>query len=596
MCGIAGIFSYQELSHEINVTELVKIRDSMESRGPDGLGLWFSPNRRLGLAHRRLAIIDLTEHGSQPMSYGFGRFQIVFNGEIYNYKTLRLNLERLGHRFFSNTDTEVLVAMYAEYGQGMLSHIRGMFAFAIWDSSNNSLFLARDPFGIKPLYYSSVKGVFRFSSQVKALLNGGGVDYQINPAGHVGFFLLGSVPEPHTLYKNISSMRAGTSMMVNSRGVVENIYYSFADEVQRAYEIATPQSEGEMIERFSSAFKESIEQHLISDVPAGLFLSSGLDSSIIAALAAENNMPPMHAVTIGFADYANSVFDEVILARKFAKKYNIQHSFEYITQDEFINMKDEIFDAMDQPTIDGINSYFVCKAASKLGIKVALSGLGGDELLSGYSTFLQVPKVHNIARPINCLKDYFFDAKPLNSPISRKFLGPKYSSLFKYGGSYSGAYLLSRGLYMPWELFTVLDPDIAIDGWRELNLFQNLEKTMVGLSGSTLKIMSLESCWYMRNQLLRDIDWASMACSLEVRTPFVDVELYRAILPLIISKFSPNKSTMSLATKVPISQEMTLRKKLGFMVPMDRWMRVGDNNQKVKGARTWAKQLHTKFQ
>jgi len=223
MCGIAGIFSYQELSNDINLTELVKIRDSMESRGPDGLGLWLSPNRRLGLAHRRLAIIDLTEHGSQPMSYGFGRFQIVFNGEIYNYKTLRLNLEGLGHRFVSNTDTEVLVAMYAEYGQGMLSHIRGMFAFAIWDSSNNSLFLARDPFGIKPLYYSDVKGVFRFSSQVKALLNGGGVDYQINPAGHVGFFLLGSVPEPYTLYKNISCMRAGTSMMVNSKGVVENI-------------------------------------------------------------------------------------------------------------------------------------------------------------------------------------------------------------------------------------------------------------------------------------------------------------------------------------------------------------------------------------
>ena len=218
MCGIAAIFAYHPNAADVDSQELGRIRDHMIARGPDGSGEWYSLDRRVGLAHRRLAIIDLSESGAQPMSGEGGQLVISFNGEIYNYRELRGDLERKGRVFRSQSDTEVLLHLYAEKGEAMVHDLRGMYAFAIWDARRCGLFLARDPFGIKPLYFADDGRSFRVASQVKALLAGGGVDTSPDAAGHVGFFLWGHVPEPHSLYQGIRALPAGSSLWVDGKG------------------------------------------------------------------------------------------------------------------------------------------------------------------------------------------------------------------------------------------------------------------------------------------------------------------------------------------------------------------------------------------
>src|SRR5258706_9660589 len=218
MCGIAGIFTYEDHALPVERDELLEIRDSMVNRGPDGAGIWIDPGRRIGLAHRRLAIIDLSERGAQPMVSTNRAYVITFNGEIYNFRDLKRDLEQRGHRFYSTSDTEVLLALYEHFGIAMVDHLRGMFAFAIWDSKIQQLFLARDPFGIKPLYYSDDGRTLRFASQVKALLSGGAIDTAPEPAGLTGFLLLGSVPEPHTIYRSVRCLEAGAMLTIRPEG------------------------------------------------------------------------------------------------------------------------------------------------------------------------------------------------------------------------------------------------------------------------------------------------------------------------------------------------------------------------------------------
>jgi len=218
MCGIAGIFAYGASAPPVDQEELLRIREHMINRGPDGAGLWISPDRRVGLAHRRLAIIDLSQTGAQPMATADGRYRITFNGEIYNYRELKKELQAKGYVFHSNSDTEVLLHLYADRGEDMVHALRGMYAFALWDERKKGMFLARDPFGIKPLYYADDGTAIRVASQVKALLAGGAIDTTIEPAGHVGFFLWGHVPEPYTLYKGIRALPAGTSLWIDASG------------------------------------------------------------------------------------------------------------------------------------------------------------------------------------------------------------------------------------------------------------------------------------------------------------------------------------------------------------------------------------------
>ncbi|HVN33857.1 MAG TPA: asparagine synthase (glutamine-hydrolyzing), partial [Casimicrobiaceae bacterium] len=392
MCGIAGVYAYRESAPQVNRAELLRIRDHMRRRGPDGEGLWISGDGRIGLAHRRLAIIDPSETGAQPMASADGRYQVTFNGEIYNYRALRRELESRGFVFRSQSDTEVLLHLYADRGERMVDALRGMFAFAIWDATEPVLFLARDPFGIKPLYYADDGTTFRFASQVKALVAGNAIDLAPDLAGTVGFFLLGSVPEPFTLHRNIRSLPAGTTMRVCAGAVKAPIeYFDVADVLRRAQD--TPPRSPAIASTFGDSVRDSIKAHLVADVPVSIFLSAGIDSGSIAGLASEAGAADLRAITLGFREFRDTASDEAPLAGAVAQHYGIAHRVEWVEREDFEREIPAILAAMDQPSIDGVNAYLVSRAAARAGMKVALSGLGGDELLGGYPSFRQVPRL-----------------------------------------------------------------------------------------------------------------------------------------------------------------------------------------------------------
>ena len=391
MCGINGIFAYNPCAGIPTDTELLATREAMRARGPDGAGAWWSGDRRCGLGHRRLAILDLSERAVQPMASGDGRYVVTFNGEIYNYPSLRKELEAEGVVFRSTSDTEVLLHLFARDGATMVHRLRGMYAFAIWDSIARRLFLARDPYGIKPLYTANDGWTFRFASQVKALLAGGAVSRDPEPAGLVGFHLFGSVPEPFTLYREIRALPAGHSQWVDAAGPREPEPFArlaaiLADGARKA----APASE--LRERVRVGVSDSVRAHLLADVEVGIFLSAGVDSGSLLGLMRDAGQSNIRAITLAFEEFAGSHEDEAPLAARVARHYGASHVVRRVGKKEFDDDLPAIFDAMDQPSIDGVNTWFVSKAAKEAGLKVALSGLGGDELLAGYPSFLDLPR------------------------------------------------------------------------------------------------------------------------------------------------------------------------------------------------------------
>jgi asparagine synthase (glutamine-hydrolysing) len=595
MCGIAGIYAYRESAPPVDSLELLRIRDHMERRGPDGAGLWLSEDGRVGLAHRRLAIIDLSETGAQPMASADGRYQVTFNGEIYNYRELRRELEGRGFVFRSQSDTEVLLHLYADRGERMVEVLRGMFAFGLWDSVARTLFLARDPFGIKPLYYANDGQTFRFASQVKALLAANEIDTAPEPAGLVGFLLMGSVPEPFTLYRNIRSLPAGSTMMVSAAtDVASRAYFDVREMLLRAQDIETNSQESAALLR--EAVRDSVRAHLVSDVPVGIFLSAGIDSGTIAGLASEEGDTQLRAVTLGFREFRDTADDEVPLAREVARHYGIPHRENWIERRDFESELPSILAAMDQPSIDGVNTYLVSRAAARSGMKVALSGLGGDELLGGYPSFRQVPQ---LVRLLGWTRGIAWAGAGIRRMIRGFSDGigfPKFAGVFEYGGTYGRAYLLRRSLFMPWELRDLLDPVVLRAGAERLALIESLEAMTAGIRSPRARVAALEMAWYMRNQLLRDADWAGMAHSLEIRVPLVDVRFFEAVAPAIASSLPPTKATM-VRTPLRALPGFSLRRaKTGFSTPVRNWIGSG-TVARERGLRGWAlhvtRDLHT---
>jgi len=591
MCGIAGIFSYSDNAEQVDVEELLRIRESMLSRGPDGSGLWVSENRNIGLAHRRLSIIDLTKNAAQPMTTQDGRYHIVFNGEIYNYGELRKRLKLKGYSFRTNSDTEVLLNLYAEYKMGMVEYLRGMYAFAIWDKKKQGLFLARDPFGIKPLYYSDNGKSFRFASQVKALLKGGRVDTTAQPAGYVGFYLWGYVPEPYTLYKGINSLPAGTTLWIGLTGHHNfKQFFSVSSEIVKAenHRNTAPIIYKDTQELLRNAIKDSVKFHQIADVDVGLFLSAGLDSATLTALAAESGSN-LNTITLGFDEYRNTDNDETVLAGKVAERYGTHHQSKFLSKYDFMEGMDDLMLAMDQPSIDGINTYFVSKIAKESGMKVALSGVGGDEIFAGYPSFSQIPKLVRAVSMLPCNAMVGRGLRRIAAPLIKGFTSSKYASIVEYGGSYSKAYLLRRGLYMPWELPKVLDREMVREGLRDLQPLLHLEESVSGVDGEKLKVSIMELTHYMRNQLLRDADWAGMAHSLEIRTPLVDIELFRSLILLLVTEQHPGKKHMAMTPRKVLPDEVINRPKTGFSVPVREWLHSEKNAENLPGLKGWAK-------
>jgi asparagine synthase (glutamine-hydrolysing) len=594
MCGINAIYAFHPSAAPVNLDELTTCREAMHSRGPDAAGEWTSTDLRVGLGHRRLSIIDVSERANQPMLSREGDLAIIFNGEIYNYRQLRDELTSAGETFDTTSDTEVVLRMYRRNGAAMLPRLRGMFAFAVWDGRTRTLFLARDPYGIKPLYYANDGRTFRLASQVKALLAGGGVSRTRDPAGLAGFLLRGSVPEPFTMYESIRAVPAGSWMMVSAAGPTEpQSYFSIAAVLLDAVNSDRHYSREERQEIIRRAVTESVGYHLVSDVPVGAFLSSGRDSSTVVALAAESGTP-MRTVTLRFEEYAGTHKDEAPLAEVVAAHYGTQHATCTLSRDAFRRELPKALQAMDQPSIDGLNSYFVCKAASELGWKVALSGTGGDELFGGYSTFRTIPR---FVRAFRVFRYFPAAARAFERlygrvmPKDHARFSPKTPHMLKYAHSYEGAYLMKRGLFLPEELPSVLGEDVAEEGLRRLAILERIRETMTPDPGSPFaRVAVLESALFMRNQLLRDMDWASMAHSLEVRVPLVDAFLLREVAPAVFTtKRRDGKELLARSPRKPLPAEILTRRKTGFTLPIRDWLAEEQSDPShVFGMRPWA--------
>ncbi|HXA16025.1 MAG TPA: asparagine synthase (glutamine-hydrolyzing) [Thermoanaerobaculia bacterium] len=592
MCGINGIVSFHASAPPIDADELTRTREAMRSRGPDAAGTWLSPDRRVGFGHRRLSIIDVSERANQPMVSREGDAVLIFNGEIYNYAALREELEREGERFDTTSDTEVVLRMYRKRGQAMLPQLRGMFAFAIWDARTNTLFLARDPYGIKPLYYANDGKTFRFASQVKAILAGGAVSTSRDPAGIVGFLLRGHVPEPFTIYEAIRELPAGSSMVVTRDGAsAPRSYFSLATVLRDAVNEHRRYSDGERAEIIARAVRESVRYHLVSDVPVGAFLSAGRDSGTIVALASESGIP-LQTVTLRFEEYAGTHKDEAPLAAVTARAYGTVHQTQTLSAEMFRRSLPHALEAMDQPSLDGLNSYFVCKAAAELGWKVALSGTGGDELFGGYSTFRIIPRfirTFGVFRHMPALANAFTRMQPRMARNGARF-SPKTAYTLKYCTSYEGAYLMKRGHFLPDDVSSVVGEEMAREGLKRLGIMEIIREAITPDPGTPFtRVAALESSLFLRSQLLRDIDWASMAHSLEVRVPLVDAFLLREVAPAVISMSGRKGKELLAASPTRLLPAAILeRKKSGFTVPLRDWLAQERDVTKHFGARPWA--------
>lgn len=601
MCGITGMFGYSSTAPVIDRDELRRMRDAMSVRGPDGAGEWFSCVDRVALGHRRLSIIDLSERGAQPMASVDGALVVTFNGEIYNYRALRRDLEAAGRVFQSDSDTEVLLHLYAERGVAMIDALRGMFAFALWDARRGGLLLARDPYGIKPLYYADDGRSLRFASQTRALLAGGAVSPERDPAGEAGFYLFGSVPEPFTIHRDISALPAGCTLWVDAHGPGQpRPYFSIAEVFRRAVLEPCALTGAALQAQVREILLDSVRHHLLADVPVGVFLSAGVDSGALLGLMRDAGQANIQTVTLAFGEFRDRADDEAPLAQQVAALYGARQVTRVVEEVEFRADLPHILAAMDQPSIDGINTWFVSKAAREQGLKVAISGLGGDELLGGYPSFRDIPRwvrglsaparIPGLGRLLRRLGHGLLTA-------GRGRLSTKALSLLEYGGSYPGAYLLRRGLFMPWELPDLMGVERARDGLQRLRPLPYIGALLEPDPGTPFsRIATLEAALYMRNQLLRDADWAGMAHSLEIRVPLVDVEVLRQLAPLLVAERRlSGKLLLGGSPRLPLPEVILQRPKTGFRTPIQDWLqrlpkldverRIGHD---AHGSRRWA--------
>jgi asparagine synthase (glutamine-hydrolysing) len=448
--------------------------------------------------------------------------------------------------------------------EATLRKLRGMFAFALYDLQRRQLHLARDPFGIKPLYYADDGWSLSFASQVKALRTMPGVDCAVETAAQVGFYLYASVPEPFTWYRGIRALPAGHFCTVSATGMGPiKAFVQLADHYD---ERATFSSK-----LVSEALLGSVRAHMVSDVPVGAFLSAGIDSSCMLALMRQLTPGTLQTVTLRFAEFIGSGADEGPLAEMVAQRYGSKHHTIEISESDFRSRLDGLLHAMDQPSIDGFNSYLVSQAARQLGLKVCISGLGGDELFMGYDSFRAIPNYlrFGLAARVPLLGTALRQMARVFARIAG--LNPKAPAVFELARDWWGAYQLKRGLFMPYELSALLPREVLRDGLERLQ--QSTPKERLPQASAEARISYLETSRYMRHQLLRDTDWASMAHGLEVRVPLVDVRLHQSLAPHL-KRFADGegKRMMAATPLLPVPEPLLDRPKSGFSTPVAGWL------------------------
>jgi asparagine synthase (glutamine-hydrolysing) len=570
MCGIAGVVTTgRPIADRSGVAR--RLADALAHRGPDGEGLWSSRADDVLLVHRRLAIIDPGPDGAQPMATPDGRHHLVFNGEVYNYRDLRLDLEARGEHFSTSSDTEVLLRLLVSDGPAALAGVRGMFALGWWDAADRALVLARDRFGIKPLYVAAAGDQLSFASELSALRAARLIDGTPSPAGVLGFLSWGSVIPPLTWQKGVETLDPGAWWRwhegSNQRGM-------FADAREPYRSASRPvQSESEFRAAVGHAVRDSVRAHLVADVPVGVFLSGGIDSGALVSAAMSAGASNLQTFTVGVDDATS----EAGLAREVARTFGTRHHELQVDASHIATDWPRILEHLDQPTIDGVNSYYVSRAVAATGIKAVLSGAGGDELFGGYPSFVRLPRALAAKRAIGPLW-------PLVSPAAGALMPERLRHRWRHfaraNGSFVDAYRVQRGFVLPDELNNLAGPALRdASVWREacdaLDAAEHALLAPLGAEAPQASVARLESRLYLESQLLRDVDVMAMAHGLEVRVPFVDHELLNTVWPELGRHPSLLRGKRLLFETLdrPLPEAIAGRPKQGFTLPFAEWMR-----------------------
>ena len=592
MCGFIALFSS---STAWDKDVLKKGSESMINRGPDDDGEWWSDDCFVGMAHRRLAIIDLNHSASQPMASRNERYIIVFNGEIYNYKNLRQELLEAGVELQTQSDTEVILELFSLYGDNCLKKLRGMFAFAIWDKIDECFFIARDPYGIKPLYIAKSNQGFLIASQVKALIETGVVSRDDCPYGQGGYWLLGSVPEPYTWFRDISALTAGNFIQLSKLGLNEKKWHSISDSWRNLKQF---NHKTNIKSQVKVSLHDSVRAHLVSDVPVGIFLSGGIDSTSLLAIMKDLGVSKTICITLKYSEFEGSSDDESIVAAHVAKQYGYNHHIRVVSKSEFERDLPDILSAMDQPSVDGINTWYASKCASELGLKVVLSGVGGDELFQGYRSFKVIPVLVKLWKVASKVPGVELLARFLTRRIAQRSKNPRWNLFSTLAKTVPGAWFLQRGVFAPEELEGLMGKKLTDKFLKDFTP----ESMILKMSGklptdSKLALSQIYSTCYMRNQLLKDSDWASMSHSVELRTPLVDLELLNSLRSLMPKFYMyNNKALLSNAPNTPLDRLVTKRKKTGFSMPVNKWIKEINPKLGESGAnRGWAREVANKI-
>jgi asparagine synthase (glutamine-hydrolysing) len=563
---------------------LERITTSLAHRGPDDSGTVVLRETlpepvEIGLGNTRLAILDLSNLGHQPMQDQETGNWIVYNGEIYNFREVRQKLEREGTRFESHSDTEVVLKAYGRWGERCLRELRGMFAFGIWDARHHRLFMARDPMGIKPLYYYADGASFLFSSEVRTLLRTGLVPRRLDHAGLLNYLSFGSVYDPNTLIEGVNSVRPGHYLVWEKGQNREVMYWDLAVGVQSratpepTSRVPTEQERKKLEDELLGELENAVRLQLVSDVPVGVFLSGGIDSSSLVALLSRTGVRPKTFSLV----FQEVDFSEAEHSRAIAEKFGTEHQEISVSQQAVLAAIPGAIRAMDQPTIDGVNTYFVSYEARAAGIKVALSGLGGDEMFAGYSNFETVPQMERFVRWWRHVP------KVLRLPMAAAFArsmpqtdrNRKLEVLARNNGSFVHPYFLSRMLFTPHQCHRLVraSDESAFDS-ANATLWESLSRTR-GLD-SVNRVSYLESRCYMLNTLLRDADCMSMAHGLEMRVPLIDDRIAERLFAVPGSwKLDGDvpKPLLVGALQGALPSQIIHRKKQGFVLPFEHWLK-----------------------
>ncbi len=563
MCGIAGFFTRPEFADATGPEAILRsMQSALLHRGPDGNGLWIDPQRAAGLAHVRLAILDPSPAGAQPMLSPDGRYVISFNGEIYNFHALRDELQAQGSQFRTGSDTEVLLALLQREGSAGLSRLRGMFALALWDVQARRGLLARDGFGIKPLYYADTPTGLLFASELRSLLAGHAQPLRLDPAAVAGFFATGSVPEPATLVEGVRMLPPGHFLE----------WSAGRSGIGRFWEVVFPEpsvhDEATAVSLTRAALEDSIAAHFVSDVPVGLFLSGGIDSTALLALARSTGQAEgLSAFSIAVDDPA---FNEADVAASTARDFGAAH---HVLRLDAATARDSFaafIDSMDVPSVDGFNTWTVSGLARSHGIKVVLSGLGGDEMFGGYPSFTQVPRLHAATHALARIPGLGRGLGQLVGSLAQASRWRRAGELLSPGKGLGDAYRAYRGIFPSADAVRLA---AHFTGLPEQAVRESIQPDRPNLPQcADDRISYLEITRYMRNQLLRDSDVMSMAHGLELRLPLVDQRLFDTIstLPAAIRLQPGKKLLLDAVPEVP--EQVRHARKRGFSFPIRAWL------------------------